>query len=128
MISIDEALDRAFWHIKVPSMTVLVGPMLLFVVLGKLGYIPSLGNEGFMWFGPTFFICILGSWLIWSIQVPRWRLWAYKRVKDISELKEEAEYAQLIWPEGSFFQKTEIASKRVWKQIKWLESENKKNT
>lgn len=81
-----------------------------------------------MWFGPTFFISIFGGWLIWSVQVPRWRLWSYQRVKDITELKEAAVYKQIIWPEGSFFQKTEWASKSVWDEIKRLECANEENT
>ena len=128
MTGIDEALKRALWHIKVPSMTVLLAPLILYVTFAKLGYLPSIGYEGLKWFTPTFIISIGGSWLVWSIQVPRWRLWAYKRVNDISLLKEEAEYSQIIWPEGSFFSKTEWASKRVWDEISRLEHINDKNT
>ncbi len=128
MISTDEALKRALWHIKVPSMTVLFVPLIIYVTFAKLNYVPPIGYEGLKWFAPVFIISIGGSWLIWSIQVPRWRLWSYQRVNDIAHLKEEAEYSQIIWPEGSFFQKTELASKKVWDEINRLESANNKNT
>jgi hypothetical protein len=49
-------------------------------------------------------------WLWWSVQVPKWRLWAYERVDDIGELKRRAIEARLIWPDGSVFSRTEIKS------------------
>ena len=106
-------------------MTILLVPLILYVALAKLDYIPSIGYEGFKWFAPILVISISGSWLIWSVQVPRWRLWSYQRVKDISQLKQEAEYSQIIWPKGSFFQKTEWASQKVWDEINQLENKFK---
>jgi len=54
--------------------------------------------------------CFVAAWLWWSVQVPKWRLWAYERVDDIPELKRRAIEAQLIWPDGSIFSRTEIKS------------------
>ncbi len=52
------------------------------------------------------------AWLWWSINVPKWRLWAYQRVSDINSLKVKAIQAGLVWPDSSFFSRTEIKSKR----------------
>ncbi|MDE2148796.1 MAG: hypothetical protein KGJ55_02945 [Gammaproteobacteria bacterium] len=52
------------------------------------------------------------AWLWWSLSVPRWRLWAYRRVSSVGALKRAAFEARLTWPDGSFFEKTEIKSKR----------------
>lgn len=127
-ISIDDALKKAFWSIKLPSMAMLLVPLLSYVVLAKLEFLPSIGYEGLKWAGPTFLIGIIGSWLVWSIQVPRWKLWAYQRVENIEALKEAAISKQYIWPEGSMFQKTEIASKQVWAEIERIETSSDKNT
>jgi hypothetical protein len=51
------------------------------------------------------------AWLWWSINVPKWRLWAYKRVSDIKALKNKAILAGLVWPDGSLLSRTEIKSK-----------------
>ena len=48
------------------------------------------------------------AWFAWSVQVPRWRVWAYRHVSDIEALKASAVSAGLIWPEGHFFQRTEF--------------------
>ena len=47
------------------------------------------------------------GWSTWSVLVPRWRLWAYQRVDDVPALLEEAAQRQVIWPKGSFFERTE---------------------
>ncbi len=127
-ISIEEALNRAFWHIKAPSMTLFFIPLILYVTLAKVGYLPSIGYEGLKWAGPAFLLSFIGSWLVWAIQVPRWRLWAYERVKNITLLKNAAIKGEFIWPENSIFQKTELASEHVWSKIKQLEELNKLNT
>lgn len=54
---------------------------------------------------------LVGPWLIWSIQVTRWRLWAYRQVRDLNALKAEAVALSVIWPSGHFFEKTEIRSR-----------------
>jgi hypothetical protein len=56
---------------------------------------------------PAFFAA---AWLWWSVSVPRWRLWAYARVASTQELKRRAVAANLTWPSGSFFERTEIKS------------------
>ena len=60
-------------------------------------------------------------WLWWSVQVPKWKLWAYARVDDVVALKIAAIKAGIIWPDGSIFEKTEICSKAVRQQIHQLE-------
>ena len=116
-----EAVNRAFWTIQVPSMAIFFVPGSAYILLGGLGYIPRYGLEGFKWFLLVFVGGLAASWLIWSIQVPRWRLWAYRQVDDLDELKREAVTRQIIWPEGSLFEKTEIVSQKVRKEILRLE-------
>jgi hypothetical protein len=119
------ALRRAFWSVKVPSMVLMLAPWIAFIAAAQLGYVPSVGPAGFKWFLPTFLGGFLAGWLVWSVQVPRWRLWAYQRVHDIEELKHRAVANQIIWPEGHFFEKTEIAGVRIREQLRLLEERAK---
>jgi hypothetical protein len=121
-VSPEEALRRAFWMVKLPSMAVLLGPLLTFVLLAKLKYVPSIGYPGMKWAAPFFLVSFVGGWLVWSIQVPRWRLWAYRRVNDIALLKELAVERHIIWQDGSIFEKTEIASPHVRDELRRLEA------
>lgn len=103
-------------------MAVLVTPMPALIAAQKYGFIPSTGFAGAKWALPTFLVAFVGGWLVWSVQVPKWRLWAYAQVDDIDALLVEAAEAQLIWPEGSRLQRTEIASAETWKRIRALEA------
>lgn len=96
-------------------------PALVCFLLAEWEYLPRYGMEGFKWFFFVFVGGLTASWLIWSIQVPRWRLWAYRQVDDLDVLKQEAVARQIIWPTGSFFERTEIASNKVREEILRLE-------
>jgi hypothetical protein len=121
-ITAEQPIRRAFWTIKAPSMALLLAPMLTYAIASKLGYVPSYGAAGLKWFLPAFLLSFVGGWVVWSIQVPRWRLWAYERVEDIEALKRKAADNQLIWPEGHFFERTEIASRSTWARIRSFEA------
>lgn len=122
-VEIDEALRRGFWMVKVPSLATLLVPLAIYIALVKLGYIPRFGYPGMRWALPVIFGSIGGSWLVWSVQVPRWRLWSYRRVRHIPLLKQAAAMDQLIWHEGSIFQRTEIMSRSVRIELERLEAE-----
>ncbi|MCE9522310.1 MAG: hypothetical protein K8S25_07755 [Alphaproteobacteria bacterium] len=51
------------------------------------------------------------AWFWWSVNVSKWRLWAYERVADIQKLKNFAVAVGLTWPDGHVFERTEIKSK-----------------
>jgi hypothetical protein len=61
------------------------------------------------------------AWLAWSILTPRWRVWAYQRVDNIDELKARAVEAGVIWPDGHFFERTEIRSAEQRRRILEIE-------
>jgi len=50
----------------------------------------------------------LSAWLWWSWFIPQWRTWAHSRGADPEVLQALGEEANLIWPKGSFFERTEI--------------------
>lgn len=57
-------------------------------------------------------VCFILAWLWWSLMVPQWRLWAYRRVENALALKHGAVSAQLTWEDGTWFSRTEIKSLR----------------
>jgi len=71
-------------------------------------------DRSYDWVG--YVIAVFGfilAWLWLSISVPRWRLWAYANVQDIGSLKQRAVEVGLTWPDGHFFEKTEIKSREI---------------
>lgn len=121
-LSPEQALRRAFWSIKLPSFFLMFGPW--FVALGLIGLAerkPEFESAALTWSVILFLGGFVAGWLVWSIQVPRWRFWAYARVTDIGELKRLAVARQYLWPEGHFFERTEIASKALRAKILQLE-------
>lgn len=101
-ISIDSALKKAQNMIAIPSMIAMFGIIILSYILGNTGVIPkSIVPIGFL-FG------IIFSWIVWSYQVPKWKIWAYKRVENINDLKKQAIESKIIWKDSSIFTKTEI--------------------
>lgn len=121
-VSPQKAVNRGLWTIVVPSMTVLTMPVVVFVVLVKLEYLGTTAPGGMNWALPAFLVSSLGSWLVWSTQVPRWRLWAYRRVNDVVSLKRLAVESRIVWPDGSFFERTEIMSRQVRDELRNLEA------
>ena len=67
-----------------------------------------------------FFALVLG-WAWWSLTIPRWRLWAYQRVASTGALQSWALGAGLVWPKGSFLERTEIKSATHRQREKELE-------
>ena len=51
---------------------------------------------------------IAAGWLWWSWFISEWRSWAHSRGADPEDLQELGVAASLIWPKGSFFERTEI--------------------
>ena len=71
-ISIDSALKKAQNMITIPSMVAMFGIIILSYLLGNNGVIP----KGFVPLG--FLLGIILGWIVWSYQVPKWKIWAYK--------------------------------------------------
>lgn len=48
------------------------------------------------------------AWLWWSFAVPRWRHWALSRGADPDDLQALGQAQGLVWPKGSFLERTEF--------------------
>jgi hypothetical protein len=107
-ISVERAVALGMLFVNGPIVPIMVGP--LFLALPALHRLEV--DHGA---GTAIFASMVGfgggsalAWLWWSITVPRWRLWADKRVEDVAQLKILAVKAGLTWPDGHVFERTEI--------------------
>lgn len=103
---------------------VLIGFLVPLLTVGIGGIMIADPSNALANLGPLVAGFILGfvcSWLAWSSQISRWRVWAYRRVADIDALKSAAVSASLIWPEGHFFERTEFRSRDQVAEISRLE-------
>jgi hypothetical protein len=48
------------------------------------------------------------AWLWWSATIPRWREWSKTQGADEKETQRLGQLSGLVWPKGSFFEKTEF--------------------
>lgn len=69
----------------------------------------------------SFLIGPLIAWVFWSFMITHWRIWAFSRIEDHRELKDQAIDGMLIWKDGSFFERTEIRTTRQRNIIDELE-------
>ena len=126
-LTVDQAVARGSRIVNWPVRAALVAPALLYF-LGRRRLESALGEHTFGLIVFAFFaVCFVAAWLWWSVQVPKWRLWAYERVADISELKRKAILAGLTWPDGSIFARTEIKSLQHAARERELEERARRN-
>ncbi|MDN3581486.1 hypothetical protein [Mucilaginibacter flavus] len=113
-ITVDEALKRGQRMVNYPVIAIQVIGYGSAYCLTKFPAIPQ-------WLILILFLFVfIGAWLYWSFKITTWRLWAFEHVDNVYELKLRAIQGKLIWPDGSFFEKTEIrfaADKKKWAQI-----------
>jgi hypothetical protein len=97
------------WAIIIGQLFVNVPVIVISVGLIFLGIIGAI-------FTPILLVVlsILGivlGWAWWSFAVPRWRRWALNRGAPADELQLAGVASGLLWPKGSFFEKTEFKIK-----------------
>ena len=70
----------------------------------------------------TVFLAIIIGWIWWSYRIVKWKCWAFSQIDTENGLEfyDRAIAVGLIWPKGSFFNKTEIWTKndkRKWESL-----------
>lgn len=114
MVSVKQALNKGQLAINIPVFIIMFGVISLLFYLSAIKEIP-------FYFTPlSFVIGPFCGWIYWSFAIVKWKLWAFKNVRNRHELKEKAIRTQLIWPDSSIFNKTEIWTdyqKREWIKI-----------
>jgi hypothetical protein len=109
-IPISKAIRMGTLFVNVPVFILLISGTAIESAFEKMHIFP----EEFGWLSYSgYVLSFLFAWLWWSFTIPWWRYWAYQRVDSISQLKTQAIKAGLIWPNGSFFERTEIKPKKL---------------
>jgi len=113
-VSVDEALARGH------KMVTYTGVLALFGGLG-LTFFLGIKFAQHVWIWPAGLVTSLAlPWLVWSLQVTKWKVWAFSNVRNVHELKRRAIREKLIWDDKSFFNRTEIwkaTDKEKWKLL-----------
>jgi hypothetical protein len=118
-LSVGRAILIGLLVVNGPVFTLLFGPLFVFVQLEDKGIV----GRSYNWVGlVVIVVSFVLAWLWWSVSVPRWRRWAYERVKDIRLLKQRAVAAGLTWRDGHVFGKTEIKSQTTLKREREVEA------
>jgi len=113
-VTVDEAISRGRRMISYPVMAIMFGIIGLSFYLSTQHLIPAAYMVAGIVAG------ILLAWLYWSFMVTRWKVWAFENVRNVHDLQRKAIEAQLMWNDGSFWNKTEIwnsADKDKWAQL-----------
>jgi len=110
-LSIEKAIQRGFFFVNLPVFLIIVSPLFIATI------IPESWNLNPI-IGLALIPSIIMAWIWWSWALPKWRLWAVKQVDDVELLFDKAIQAQLMWPVGHFFQKTEINSPKQKRELR----------
>lgn len=107
-VTVRKAVIVGLLWVNVPALAIWLGLFSACIAL-----IPGLWTDASLTvtFWALFAACGGAGWLWWSLMIPKWRLWAYERVPNIPLLKRLAVAVGLMWPTGSFLERTEIKSK-----------------
>jgi hypothetical protein len=114
-VTVEEAIKRGNRLVNYPVILIMAGVCASSIFLGSQFKFPA-------W---TIIIavlaCLILPWLYWSFMITKWRIWAFGNVRNVHELKKKAVDGKLIWPDGSFWEKTEIRTTSDREKIARLE-------
>jgi len=113
-ITVDKAIKRGHLIVNVPVAVLMFGTPILGMYLSSVKIIPTFG------IAISFILGFGLAWLYWSYKITKWRLWAFKNVRNVHELKKRAIQEGLIWKDNKWYERTEIqteSDKLNWKKL-----------
>jgi len=114
-ISVEKAIKRGHLIVNLPVSIIMLGFPALAAYLFAKNIIPAWG------IAIGFILGFIIAWLIWSFMITKWRIWAFRNVRNVHELKKRAVQEKLIWKDGSIFEKTEIRTRKDKEALKAIE-------
>ena len=111
LLSIEQAIRRGLLFVNIPVFLIIALPVIISIIIPESWNINAI-------VGIAIIPSIILAWVWWSWALPKWRLWAVKKVDDIELLFDKAIEAQLMWPVGHFFQKTELSSAKQKRELR----------
>lgn len=104
--SVKRALLRGHLSVNLPVVAIIaLGPVAAGATFGLIALVAGL------------LIAPAIAWIWWSYSVPKWRDWVVDHGLLSNELEEAAVRTGLLWPRGSFFERTEFrrrSGRRGW--------------
>lgn len=114
------AVRSGYWRVSLPSWLLMMAffwPPILF-----LGVDQAVNTSRGLWTVGSFFVLgIVAAWAWWSVAAPRWRLWAYRRSKDLALLEQLAVADKLVWPVSHPFTRTELRVGKLGLELREFE-------
>jgi hypothetical protein len=114
VVSVNDAINKGKWVLTFPTIGIMLICIFTPLGLSMFGICPA-------WFTVLGMIfSVIPAWIWWSFNVVKWKIWAFSNVRNVHELKRKAIKENLIWPDGSSFEKTEVwntSSKERWSEI-----------
>jgi hypothetical protein len=102
-VSVEEAILKGKKMINYPALAIMIA-IIIVSIAGAVALEEETPILVIVGFGLSFVV----AWLYWSIFITKWRIWAFENVRNVHELKKRAIQENLIWKDGSIFEKTEI--------------------
>ncbi len=121
-LSASDAVWAGQAFVNLPVLVFIFAPVSLLHLLGRPWLARQSVSEADVGWGCCFLLGVALGWLWWSLLVPRWRIWAWSRVADKSELRRLALQHGLIWPQGHAFERTEVRTAATRQKIQELEA------
>lgn len=94
--------------------------VVMYILLGATAALGALQGMS-LWIWPVgISLGLLAPWILWSVRITKWKVWAFSCVRNVHELKKRAIKEKLMWNDNSFFNKTEIwnpADKEQWTML-----------
>lgn len=119
-VTIDDAIEKGERFVNYPSYIILSIGVFLIIYLGNL-------FNYTLWFYIVGFIVILAiSCFYWSLNIAKWRIWAFSEVRNVHELKKRAIQQHIIGVENGVFEKLEIRNKNQQEQWQKLQTKFKR--
>ena len=110
-IAVNDQSGASFNPNLSPSRAVLLGHLVVSLpVIAIIGivFLTSYALKGPAWGVAGLLLGVLPAWLWWSLTIPLWRDWAKRQGADEARTQYLGQWTGLVWPKGSFFEKTEI--------------------
>lgn len=115
-ITVDNAIKKGKYFILYPTKIILFSSIIIGIILQCQNKITNWVIIPATYILPFFLAC-----LYWCITITIWRIWAFKNVRNVHELKKRAIQERLIGKDNSIYEKFEIrsgANQKKWEILK----------
>jgi hypothetical protein len=115
--TVEYAIKKGKWLIDYPAKTILFTSLIIGIILQSQNII-----TGWIIIPVTYILPFFLACFYWCITITKWRIWAFKNVRNVHELKKRAVQERLIGSDNSIYEKFEIKSRQDQNEWELLKS------